>query len=77
MLTLDVEKEGEVTAGDISPAEGIEIINPEQVILTTDRKKVFAEMTISVGRGFCLGEDSKVDGQPIGMIKCRCPLQPC
>ena len=69
MLTLDVEKEGEVTAGDISPAEGIEIINPDQVILTTDRKqKVFAEMTVSVGRGFCLGEDSKVDGQPIGMI---------
>ena len=51
-LTLDVEKEGEVTAGDISLSEGIEIINPEQVILTTDRKqKVFAEMTVSVGRG--------------------------
>ena len=68
-LTLDTEKEGEITAGDISPTEGIEIINPEQVILTTDRKqKVFAEMTVSVGRGFCLGEDSKADGQPIGMI---------
>ena len=45
-LTLDVEKDGEITAGDISPIEGIEIINPEQLILTTDRKqKVFAEMT--------------------------------
>ena len=64
-----MEKEGEVTAGDISPAEGIEIINPEQVILTTDRKqKIFAEMTVTVGRGFCLGEDSKTDDQPIGMI---------
>ena len=41
-----MEKEGEITAGDISPTEGIEIINPEQLILTTDRKqKVFAEMT--------------------------------
>ena len=69
LITLDVEKEGEVTAGDISPAEGIEIINPEQVILTTDRKqKIFAEMTVTVGRGFCLGEDSKTDDQPIGMI---------
>ena len=49
--------------------KGIEIINPEQLILTTDRKqKVFAEMTVTVGRGFCLGEDSKDDGQPIGMI---------
>ena len=68
-LTIDVEKEGEVTAGDISPAEGIEIINPEQIILTTDRKlQVTGEMLVTVGRGFCLGEDSKSDEQPIGMI---------
>ncbi len=69
VITLDVEKEGEITAGDISPVEGIEIINPEQVILTNDRKqKVFAEMDVTVGRGFCLGEDSKQENQPIGMI---------
>ncbi|MEK9633955.1 MAG: DNA-directed RNA polymerase subunit alpha [Opitutae bacterium] len=69
VLTLDVEKEGEITAADISPAEGVEIINPEQLILTTDRKqRVIAEMTVSVGRGFCLGEDSKTDDQPIGVI---------
>jgi DNA-directed RNA polymerase subunit alpha len=68
-LTLDVEKEGEITAADISPMEGIEIINPEQLILTTDRKKnILAEMIVSVGRGFCLGEDSKIEDQPIGMI---------
>ena len=68
-LTIDVEKEGEVTAGDISPAEGIEIINPEQIILTTDRKlQISGEMVVTVGRGFCLGEDSKSDDQPIGMI---------
>jgi DNA-directed RNA polymerase subunit alpha len=68
-LTLDVEKEGEITAADISPMEGIEIINPEQIILTTDRKKnILAEMIVSVGRGFCLGEDSKIEDQPIGMI---------
>ena len=68
-LTLEVEREGEVTAADIAPAEGIEIINPEQLILTTDRKqKVSAEMVVTIGRGFCLGEDSKSDDQPIGMI---------
>ena len=68
-LTLEVEREGEVAAADIAPAEGIEIINPEQLILTTDRKqKVSAEMVVTIGRGFCLGEDSKSDDQPIGMI---------
>ena len=65
VITLDVEKEGEITAGDISPVEGIEIINPEQVILTNDRKqRVFAELDVTVGRGFCLGEDSKQENQP-------------
>ena len=68
-LTIDIEKDGVVTAADISPSEGIEIVNPEQIILTTDRKqKVVAEMIVTVGRGFCLGEDSKSDEQPIGMI---------
>ena len=68
-LSIEVEKEGEVTAADIAPAEGIEIVNPEQLILTTDRKqKIVAEVEVTVGRGFCLGEDSKSDEQPIGMI---------
>jgi len=68
-LTLDVEKEGEITASDISPCEGIEIINPDQVILTTDTKtKVSAELVVTIGRGFCLGEDNKNDEQPIGVI---------
>ena len=68
-LTIDVEKDGVVTAADISPAECIEVVNPDQIILTTDRKqKVTAELIVTVGRGFCLGEDSKSDDQPIGMI---------
>jgi len=68
-LTLDVEKEGEITASDISSCEGIEIINPDQVILTTDTKtKVSAELVVTIGRGFCLGEDNKNDEQPIGVI---------
>ena len=55
MLTLDVEKEGEVTAGDISPAEGIrEIINRDQVILTTDRKQKFCEANDSIGWSWIL-----------------------
>jgi len=68
-LTLDVEKEGEITANDISPCEGIEIINPDQIILTTDSKsKVSAELEVTIGRGFCLGEDNKNEEQPIGVI---------
>ena len=68
-LTLDVEKEGEITAGDITPVDDLDIINPKQVILTTDRKlRVQAEMIVTMGRGFCLGEDNKSEDQPIGVI---------
>ena len=68
-LTLDVEKEGEITAGDITPVDDVDIINPKQVILTTDRKlRVQAEMVVTMGRGFCLGEDNKSEDQPIGVI---------
>ncbi|MFP6886819.1 MAG: DNA-directed RNA polymerase subunit alpha [Opitutales bacterium] len=68
-LTLDVEREGEITAGDITPVDDLDIINPKQVILTTDRKlRVQAEMVVTMGRGFCLGEDNKSDDQPIGVI---------
>ncbi|SVD35868.1 uncharacterized protein METZ01_LOCUS388722, partial [marine metagenome] len=68
-LTLDVEKEGEITAGDITPVDDLDIINPKQVILTTDRKlRVQAEMVVTMGRGFCLGEDNKSEDQPIGVI---------
>ena len=68
-LQLEVDKEGEIKASDISPIEGIEIINPDQVILTTDSKiKISAQIEVTIGRGFCLGEDNKNDDQPIGVI---------
>ena len=68
-LQLEVEKEGEIKASDISPIEGIEIINPDQLILTTDSKiKISAQIEVTIGRGFCLGEDNKNDDQPIGVI---------
>ena len=68
-LQLEVEKEGEIKASDISPIEGIEIINPDQVILATDSKiKISAQIEVTIGRGFCLGEDNKNDDQPIGVI---------
>ena len=68
-LLLEIEKEGEVTAGDIRPDANIEIKNPGQVILTTDRKRrISAELQITVGRGFCLGENLKKEDQLIGII---------
>ena len=68
-LLIDVEKEGAVTAADIQEDANIEIINPDQVICTLDKKKRFlAELEIKVGRGYCQGEENKSPEQPIGVI---------
>ena len=37
VLRLDRDGEGKVTAGDITPVEGVEVLNPEH---TVDRKSV-------------------------------------
>jgi len=40
-LSLIVNKEGEVTAGDIQVVQGYEVLNPKQIICTLDRKHKF------------------------------------
>ncbi len=68
-LVIDVEREGPVTAADIQQSSNIELINPEQVICTLDKKRRFlAEIEVRVGRGYCVGEENKKEDQPIGMI---------
>jgi DNA-directed RNA polymerase subunit alpha len=68
-LILDVEKEGAITAGDIREDSNVEIINPDQVIMTLDKpKRIYAELEVTVGRGYRLGDDNKKEDQPIGVI---------
>ena len=68
-VTLDVTREGPVTAADIQTVSGVEIINPEQIICTLDKEqRFFAELEVSVGRGYVSGEDNKTEEQPIGVI---------
>ena len=68
-LLLSVNKEGEVTAGDIELNQNVELVNPGQRICTLDRKKKFEmELEVKVGRGFCPGDENKKPDQPIGVI---------
>jgi DNA-directed RNA polymerase subunit alpha len=68
-LLLNVNKEGPVTAGDIRLDTGVEILNPEQVICTLDKKqKLEAEFVVKVGRGFATAEENKQVEQTIGVI---------
>lgn len=69
VLTLKVEKEGVVTAGDIQEDTMYEVVNKDQIICTLDRKTKFdAEFQIQVGRGFNTGDENKAKDAPIGVI---------
>ncbi len=68
-LKIDVNKEGPVTAADITPEAGVEILNPEALICTLDKKRRFqAELTVRIGRGYVMGDDNKLSDSPIGVI---------
>src|SRR6202162_3521812 len=68
-LSLSVNKEGAVTAGDIQVVQGYDVLNPKLVICTLDKKHKFdAELEVRVGRGFATGEENKRSDQPIGLI---------
>jgi len=68
-LLLSANKEGEVTAADIQLNQNIELVNPDQVICTLDKKKKFEmELTVKIGRGFLSGDENKKSGQAIGVI---------
>src|SRR5216117_2223048 len=68
-LSLTVNKEGQVTAGDIQAVQGYDVLNPRQLICTLDKKHKFdAELEVRVGRGFATGEENKRADQPIDFI---------
>ena len=68
-LTISVNKEGDITAGDIQEMQGVEVVNKKQHICTLDKKTKFeAELTVRVGRGFATGDENKFADMPIGVI---------
>jgi DNA-directed RNA polymerase subunit alpha len=68
-LFLSVNKQGAVTAGDIKLEQGVEVLNPDQLICTLDKKQKFeAELDVRIGRGFATGEENKRSEVVIGDI---------
>jgi DNA-directed RNA polymerase subunit alpha len=69
MLLVSAHKEGPLTAADIQLNQNVELVNPDQLICTLDRKKKFEmELEVKIGRGFCPGDENKKLDQPIGVI---------
>ena len=68
-MTLSVKGPKVVTAADIIPDVGIEIVNPEQVIctITTDRE-FDMEFLVDTGEGFVVSEEIEKKDWPIDYI---------
>lgn len=76
-LTIDVDREGPVTAADIQTDNHIEVVNPDQIICTLDKKQRFrAELEVKVGRGYCPAEENNKEDKPIGVIPIDCLFSP-
>src|SRR5437762_10482886 len=60
---------GEVTASDIDPPSGVELLNPDAHIATLEKRtKLEMYLTIGRGRGYAPAEENKSPDQPIGVI---------
>lgn len=69
-VRIDVEREGEIKAGDIVSDNGrVEVLNPDQHIATLSAgAKLQMEMTVKVGKGYALSEANTDQDAPIGTI---------
>ena len=68
ILSIKVERDGVITAGDIQEDNIYSVVNKDQVICTLDKKVKFdCEFEVRVGRGFSTGDENKRKDQPIGV----------
>lgn len=68
-LTLTADKKGEITAGQITTDETVEVLNPDLHIATlTKAAKFEMEMEMGIGRGFVPADRNRKESQPIGVI---------
>ncbi|MEO0630062.1 MAG: DNA-directed RNA polymerase subunit alpha [Planctomycetota bacterium] len=68
-LQLSATGPGPVTASDIAPVAGVEIINREHVICHLDEgAAVHMEITVDTGKGYVAADRNRPEDAPIGLI---------
>ncbi|MEW6143215.1 MAG: DNA-directed RNA polymerase subunit alpha [Chloroflexota bacterium] len=67
-LFLDVERDGEVTADDITPSADFEIVNPQTHLATLDSKKAKLHVELNVEIGIGYAPAASANGLPAGVI---------
>ncbi len=68
-MTLSATGPGEITARAIQAGPDIEIMNPDLVICTLDRKETLnMEFTVNRGKGYVPASQNRKEDSPIGLI---------
>lgn len=67
-LTLEVEGEGKICAGDIGPSSDFRVANPELYLAALDspEAKLYAELNVELGKGYVPAKS--IDGLPVGAL---------
>jgi len=69
VVRVDKEGPGAVYARDIQLVDGIQILNPDHLIATLDKKGPLSmELTVNVGRGYVPAERNKTLSMSIGTV---------
>ncbi len=77
VLSLDVTREGGITAGDISHDSTVEILNPDHYLATLSGKaNLKAELVAKMGRGYVQAKKEKDFDQPEGTINIDAVFSP-
>ncbi len=68
-ISLNIEGESDVTAGDIECPSGVEVINKDLHLATIDTDgKLIVDMEVNTGYGYVLAAENKRDDLPVGTI---------
>src|SRR5271156_3599806 len=68
-IRIDKEGPGAVHGRDISLVDGLQVLNPDHLIATLDKKGPLAmELTVNDGRGYVPADRNKTATMPIGTI---------
>ncbi len=76
-MTVEAYGPGEVTAADIRPAAGVEILNPDAHLATlAEDGSLTMEMRVELGRGYVPASELREPTDPLGLIAVDASFSP-
>lgn len=70
-LEINVKKAGDITAADINPVSGVEIMDPDHHLMSLEEDRAFTiELSVNKGRGFVLADQHPMPKKaPVDLVR--------